>query len=450
MKLAPAPVRIRALVGWAAGLALMLALGLHWLNFFRERAAENAGGVRLVVFGPSGWDTLMPGAPGELSDHVVATLDRKFRAQHPDVGAVVHDSRGTVADGVARLRNAHVAGDQVDVVVCAANPVNTSYARLGLIEPMTAFTAGLANRFTPDSIENFRVNGEVWAAPLSVVNISTFFYNRDLFDRLGVKPPANDAEFRGIAAKLAAAGVIPIVQQGKNAWMWTPWYYSALVQTTGGQHRAYLSALLDGRARFTDPAGIAALRLTRRWMDEDILDPQSSELDEEGMKAAFLAGRAATFLGGTWDMPGIRANARFGWGVFPYPKLTGAPGRPLSFGGAEMGLCIAKGSRHPDLASAYIEFLTRPEHARLLLLPQQPFATSAPSVEGVSGPVADALRRQLPAEKPLEWMMPPEINEMMQRSLQAMMSGAASPDETAAAMQARMDAYRASQGSAAR
>ena len=436
-------MRAQPLLACACALAALGALGWHWGTFFSERARDHAAGTSLVVFGPSGWDTLMPGVPGSEGDPVVAGLDAAFRRAHPEVGTVVHDSRGTVADGVARLRNAYVAGDPVDVVICAANPVNTSYARLGLILPLTGFVAGYRDRFTSDAIANFRVGGDIWAAPLSVVNITTFFYNRDLFDRLGIRPPVSAAEFRAIAPRLKATGVIPIIHQGKNAWMWTPWFYSALVQTTGGDHRAYLSDILAGKARFTDPPGVAALRRTREWIDDGLLDPQSGELDEEGMKAAFLSGRAATFLGGTWDMPGLRANARLRWGTFPFPLIEGAAGRPRSFGGAEMGLCVARGSRQPALARAYIEFLTRPVNARLLLMPQRPFATSAPQVSGLPGQVEDGLRRELPAEKPLEWMMPPEVNEMMQRALQAMMTGAITPEATAAAMQQRIDTFRA-------
>ncbi|GEM_PF-1347341 len=439
-------MRPSSLLACVAGLALAGGLCVHWVNFFHKRSLDRSAGVTITVFGPSSWDTLIPGAPAEVKDPVVARLDAAFRLAHPEVGKVQHDSRGPVSDGVARLRNAYVAGDPIDVVICAANPVNTSYARLGLIQPMTDFVAADPDRFTAEALENFRVGKDVWAAPLSVVNISTFFYNRDLFDRLGITPPKNDAEFRSIAEKLKAAGAIPAIHQGKNAWMWTPWFYSALVQTTGGQQRAYLADVLAGKARFTDQAGLAALQLTRKWLDDGVLDPQSSELDEEGMKVAFLSGRAAMFMGGTWDMPGLRANAKFRWGTFPFPKITNTPGRPRPFGGAEMGLCVGRGSRNPALARAYIEFMTRPENARQLLLPQQPFATSQPSVAGLPGPVETALRAELPAEKPLEWMMPPEVNEMMQRSLQAMMSGATTPAQTAAAMQQRMDGFIASQG----
>jgi len=432
--------RARKLLGWAIAIALIAGLGWHWMQVFAKRAAEQREGVNLVVFGPSSWDTLVPGAsPSELA-RVTQPLDEAFRREHPQVGSITHDSRGTVADGVARLRNAYVAGNQVDVVLCAANPVNTSYARLGLIQPIDGLMEKIGGRFTDDAIDNLSIYGKRWGAPLSAVNISTFYYNRTAFARAGVAIPSTYDEFLRLAPKLKSAGLVPIIHQGKNAWMWTPWYFSALVQTSGGNHRDYLSAIMRGEAKFTDEVGVKALKLTRRWIDAGLLDPGSSEMDEEGMKAAFLSGRAASFFGGTWDFGGVRDNAKFDWGMFPYPKLEGQPGRPRSFGGAELGLCLAANTPNRKLAMAYIEFMTREANARKLFAPLAPFATSHREIAGLPGKMNDDLRAQLPAEKPLEWMFPPEVNDVLQRELQAMMSGYQTPEATAASIQRRFDA----------
>ena len=429
--------RVGNRVSWLFAVGLASALVWHWVDYFRQGHAETLKGERLVVFGPSSWDTLIPGASQQQLSDIVGRFDQQFRAEHPDVGEITHDSRGQVSDGVARLRNAYVAGNQVDIVVCAANPVNTSYARLGLIEPMDSFVGGISNRFDPAAIANFEREGHIWAAPLSVVNMSTFFYNKSLLRSVDGKVPTTLTQFQDLAQKLQITGKSAVVHQGKNAWMWTPWYFSSLVQTAGGQHLQFVEQLKAGKAQFTDPVSLAALRSMRSWVDSGVLDSGSSQLDEEGMKAAFLGQRAAAFFGGTWDMPGIEKSATFDWGVFQFPVIDGATSRPRSFGGAEMGLCLAKGSRNSKLALAYIEFLTRDENARKLFAPQKPFATSHPGIPGVPGSRADEFRRILPAEKPMEWLFTPEINEILQRELQAMMAGSQTPEQTAENLERR-------------
>ncbi len=56
--------------------------------------------------------------------------------------------------------------------------------------------------------------------PVSAVNVTTFFYNKDIFAKAGITPPATYEEFVADVPKLTALGVVPVVHQGKNAWMW--------------------------------------------------------------------------------------------------------------------------------------------------------------------------------------------------------------------------------------
>ena len=423
---------------WIASLVPLLAaaFAVWWVG---RPASSDGGGITLVVFGPSSWDTFAPGAPPETVKSVTDALDRRFLQQHPEVRTIVHDSRGTISDGLARLRNSQVAGESVDVIVCAANPVNTAYARLGLIQPLDGLVQPIAERFSEGSLANFTVDGHIWAVPLSAVNVTTFFYNKALFVRLGLAPPQTYEDLRAAVPRLAGAGVVPVVHQGKNPWMWLLYYMNALAQTTGHRQLEFAMDIVAGRARYTDAASMAALRLTRAWVDDGVLDAKSNELDEDAMKSVFYAGRAAAFFGGSWDLPGVSANAPFEWGVFAYPAHAGQPGRPVVYGGAEAGLCLSAHSRHPELAKAYIVFSAGDENVRKLLAPVSPIATSHRRVRGVQTAVAEQLRAGLPAQKFLDWIWPPALTESMQREIQALMGRSQSVEQAAERMQAQAD-----------
>lgn len=403
-----------------------------------------ASAETLVVFGPSSWDTFAPGAPQEVVDAVTRELDSRFMAAHPEVTEIVHDSRGTVADGLARLRNSQLAGDQVDVVVCAANPVNTSYARLGLIAPVDQAVADLGDIFTEGAVANFTVGGTVWGVPISAVNLTTFFYNKDIFDAAGLTEPETYEAFLAAVPALEAAGVIPVVHQGKNAWMWPLYYMSSLAQTTDNQQVATVEGVLRGEGKFTDEASVAALRLAWGWVEGGLLDPQSNELDEDAMKTVFYSGRAAAYFGGSWDVPGVAANASFEWGVFKFPQYEGQPGHPVAFGGAESGLCVSSSSPNPELATAYVSFAAQPAQVELLLEPLAPLATSHKDVAGADDPIAEDLRTYLPADKFLDWVWPRELTETIQREVQSMMGGTITPEQAAENMQAKLDQMVAS------
>jgi len=401
--------------------------------------APAAGAKELHVFGPSTWDTFAAGSPEEIVKKVTDDLDAKFMAKFPEVTKVWHDARGTVSDGLSRLRNAQLAGDPIDVIVCAANPVNTSFARLGLITPADSLVEQMKGRFTPGSVENFTVGGKIWGVPLSAVNVTTFFYNKTLFKEAGLEPPKTYAEFLKAVPKFKEMDVIPVVHQGKNAWMWPLYYMSSLAETTGNKQLEFVEDVLKGNAKFTDAPSLKALQLTRKWVDDGLVDPQSNELDEDAMKSVFYSARAASYFGASWDLPAVKANAPFEWGVFKFPQYEGEPGHPVAFGGAESGLCISSTSKEPELAAEYIRFAAEDAQTAALLAPVAPVATSHVGVAGSTDPASKDLQTYLPAEKFLDWVWPRELTETIQRSVQSMMGSSITPEQAAAQMQAKLD-----------
>jgi len=401
--------------------------------------AAPAQAETLVIFGPSTWDTLAPGASEEVNAQVLQTLKEGFIAQHPEVTDVTLNAGGTITDGLGRLNNAVLAGDQIDVILCAANPVNTSYARLGLISPVDDLVATMDGRFIDGAVSNFTFGGKVWAVPMSAVNVTTFFYNKDIFDAAGIAEPATYEEFVAAVPALTEAGVIPVVHQGKNAWMWPLYYMSSLSQTTGNTQLELTEATLKGEAKFTDAASVEALKLAYGWVTDGLLDPQSNELDEEAMKSVFYAGRAAAYFGGSWDVPGLTANATFNWGVFKFPKYESQPGTPVAYGGAETGLCVSSASKNPELAKQFIAYASEDAQAKLMLDPISPIATSNVGVPGVDTEIAKDLATYLPTAKFLDWVWPRELGSTIQTEVQSMMGGAITPEQAAANMQAKLD-----------
>jgi len=416
---------IAALLGATAAVAMLVAIPVQ---------AET-----IVIFGPSTWDTLAPGASEEVNAEVLQKLKEGFIAQHPEVTDVTLNAGGTITDGLGRLNNAVLAGDQIDVILCAANPVNTSYARLGLISPVDDLVASMGDRFTDGAVSNFTVGGKVWGVPMSAVNVTTFFYNRDLFDKAGITAPATYEEFVAGVPKLTALGVIPVVHQGKNAWMWPLYYMSSLSQTTGNKQLELVEATLKGEKKFTDPESVEALKLASGWVKDGLLDPQSNELDEEAMKSVFYAGRAAAYFGGSWDVPGLTSNATFKWGVFKFPKYDSQPGTPVAYGGAETGLCVSSSSKNPELARQFIAYASDDAQAKLMLDPVSPIATSNKGVPGVDTPIAKDLSTYLPTSKFLDWVWPRELTTTIQTEIQTMMGGGETPEQAAANMQAKLD-----------
>jgi raffinose/stachyose/melibiose transport system substrate-binding protein len=205
--------------------ALMAAPG------FASLAQAQDGQVSLRVFGPSSLDQLAPQAPEDQRQEIQQTVIDGFLAENPDVSEVVWDAQGPIEEGTTRLMTAHLAGEPIDLIACAANNTNGSFIRRGVVRDITDDIAGFQDRVDPAALAAYTVGGRVYGVPISTLSTSTFFYNVDLFEELGIAPPETYEEFQAIAQTLTDAGYIPVLHQGINPWMWPMWFFETSGQT---------------------------------------------------------------------------------------------------------------------------------------------------------------------------------------------------------------------------
>jgi raffinose/stachyose/melibiose transport system substrate-binding protein len=405
-------------------------------------AAQDAP-IELRVFGPSSLDQLAPQAPEEDRQQIQQTVIDGFLAENPDVSAVTWDAQGPIEEATTRLMTAHLAGEPIDLIACAANPTNGTYIRRGVVRDITADVAAFQDRIDPAALAAYSVGGKIYGIPISTLSTSTFFYNADLFEDLGITPPTTYEEFRTIAQTLSDAGHIPVLHQGKNPWMWPMWYFETASQTMGDPI-AKTESNLRGETKFTDPEDVQALAAISRFAEDGILDRDSLTVDWDGMRSAFASGQSAIYYGGTWELPWLAENVQdFTYNVFPFPKLDDAPGEPQHGGGPDNGICVYSGidETHLPAAIKFIEYLTRPEVASEYLATEAPIAASIKGVPVAEDEIAKSLRETTyPATvRFLDWIWPTEINDAYQAAIQGIVGGTLTPEEAAAQVQQAYD-----------
>ena len=84
-----------------------------------------------------------------------------------------------------------------------------SYVEAGQVEDLTSWfgeNADVKNRLFPSSFGAATVDGKIYAMPAETVQPIVLYYNKKLFDKVGVEPPQSWDDIMALVPKFNAAG----------------------------------------------------------------------------------------------------------------------------------------------------------------------------------------------------------------------------------------------------
>lgn len=113
----------------------------------------------------------------------------------------------------------------LDVAFWMAGERFDKYIRLNLVTPVTDIWRSnkLAEQFTPHLNRAVALDEQFYAVPFSYYQWG-FFYNKQLFERLGLALPRDWQEFIKILSILKHEGLMPISIGTKYSWSVSPWF----------------------------------------------------------------------------------------------------------------------------------------------------------------------------------------------------------------------------------
>ncbi len=278
------------------------------------------------------------------------------------------------------------SGEAIDIIEDDYQRIATTYA---------AYTADLTEMAKAANYKGYDcLNNQViaWNGFLNSIaeqpQLGGVYYNKDLFDQVGVSVPSTWTEFMDVCAKLKAAGIAPMALDSAYADFM---FYHALV--------AYM-----------DEAAIEEVALNGGWSNTDAVKAAQDTIDF--VKAGYLAdgapdqypnnqnklgtGEAAMIVCGSYVAAEVNnaMGVSLNWGMFGYP------GSPAVYGGAN-SLAITSYSEHKQEAFDFIMFLVTGAYAQLLATAadQTPAAptNTAPAI------MAGSIEALAAAEKPMTW-----------------------------------------------
>ena len=224
--------------------------------------------------------------------------------------------------------------------------------------------AGLSN-FETAALDGARgkKDNKVYGVPLEM---STFqiYYNKDVFAKYQLQPPADWDQMIADAKKLVAAGVTPFAAAGKDTWL-LPLYDDLFAATRYGGPD-FEKKVLAGQAKFTDPGYVAALDVLNQL--KPYFPKDQMGLGETDVQTLFATGKAAMIPEGSFALAPLKAiNPNLNLGVFNPPPPPGAlVAKPLQVGWVDASYGLNAKSKHQKEALELLQWMTTAEFGQLV------------------------------------------------------------------------------------
>lgn len=178
-----------------------------------------------------------------------------FKEDNPDVeiiNAAVAGGAGTNAKAVLKTRM--LGGNPPDSFqVHAGMELTTTYVVTGMMEPLTEYFEewGVKDKFPKGLLDIVSYEGEIYSVPVNVHRGNIVFYNKEIFDELGLEEPTNWAEFITAMNTVQEAGYVPLAMGDKNKWPAGQLFEAIMVSEYGAEE---YNKLFNGESSFDQDA----------------------------------------------------------------------------------------------------------------------------------------------------------------------------------------------------
>jgi multiple sugar transport system substrate-binding protein len=340
------------LAGPLTVLTVLTAVTVALTGCGSDAAGSGGGSGSIQIW--EGWT----GAEAKAFAHLVA----EYQAEHPGqkVSTLYVNNDNTLQKVLTAVRG----GSPPDIAYLYGSWA-PNVAQIPQVVNLTQVVSQSAvnwNDFWTGERDVATVNGKVIGIPALVDNLAVV-YNKTLFAKAGLAPPAADWTWQQFAAD-AQKLTDPAIKQYGTAYVTpgtedTVWHWEALLWEAGGQ---LLSP--DGKqAGFDSPAGLASLNTLRAMAVRDksmYLDPTDSAYAN-----LFNSGKIGMLVTGPWDLSGF-PNVHYG--VQLMPSYPGTSGGHQTISGPDNWVVFDNGSARVSAAEQFILWLTAPAQVKYFSL----------------------------------------------------------------------------------
>ncbi|WP_256761036.1 ABC transporter substrate-binding protein [Cohnella sp. WQ 127256] len=305
------------------------------------------------------------GSPGEGLIKVWEDIAKQFESQHKDIKVEFTYQKDDTYKyiGLPNLLSGKNAPDLYFewAGVRLNNRIQDGYAA-DISEKLK--TSGLGDQFEEGSFNGMKFDGKTYMIPTAGDVTNVIYYNKQIFNTLGLEPPTTWEQFLDVSEKVKAANITPIVVGNKEMWPAGNWIGHLITRVVGEQ--AFDDAM-QMKQPFNSPDFVNAYNYVKTLWDSGYINDSINAIADNEADMLFFNGKAAMHPIGSWLVPTAEEEApEFEMGYFNTPAMPDGKGNQDSVIGVLTGMVVNKNSKLIDEAIDFMKLYSSAESSKKL------------------------------------------------------------------------------------
>ncbi|GEM_PF-5672278 len=376
-------------------------------QFTSSYPAVSAQEKKLVSF----WHIYTEEPRNKGVEAVISAFEKAYPEIKVEANAVFHQDAKVVFPNVIKTSR------PPDVIQLRT----TSLARIsidaGLVMDITEMyeEKGYDKRFGPLG-DTADWKGRKWSIPFNLDQFPGVWYFKDVFEKMGLKPPTTLDELEVILAEFKKNNISAIWIGNRDRWH-APYMVEYLILRLGGVKT--WKGLADGSAHWTDPEVVAAFEKFADWLNKGYFYPDMNAYDITDLYPYWTSDQIG-MCGpcGPWAFENAKLAGRDA-DYFPFPVLK--EGDPVVGIVNAEPFSISKNAPHPEEAKLLLDFLGSKEAQQIFMdITNIPMANLDVDVSNQPEPIQKMIKdaHTLPSVLGFDWDLPEAAFSVAQPAIQ--------------------------------
>jgi raffinose/stachyose/melibiose transport system substrate-binding protein len=281
------------------------------------------------------------------------------------------------------IRTALQGGQGPDLVMTPGPAYAQEYIDANLFAELDEYSAQYKwdDKLPSWALDLGRYDGKLYAIPYQLQTM-LLYYNKTLFEDMGLQPPKSRDEFESLAEEFQGQGITPVAAGIGDDPAAIEWFPTVFWNHGSGPEALYQA--LTGNIPFSDPVFVDAIALFNTYAQKGWFGGSRQRFFSNGFDALHADlgdGKAAMNIEGSWFLSNINdffseSGDEWDWAPLP-PFRAGIPAELYELGIGST-LSVNRRAQNTDGAAAFINYLVADKQRAAKWMADIPAAFNAP------------------------------------------------------------------------